>query len=448
MALRKSGNRRILMVAGTLVATTAVAGTTLYEAWDRAVPLEGMAVNDLRSWSAPPRTAATERAEVATGPLTVKAVPAVLRLNDDHDTGNWSSYNKTLTPERYSELSRIKTAHVAGLKVLCTYDTRQYTSFETGLIMVNGALIGTTKHDTFSLDPATCHENWRTSENYQPASLLAVKRGATYLDGLLFRGTDDGRVLAYNVTSGKRVREFYLVPRADDDPVRVPQGAAALDRWTWGHASSTPGTGGASRRFCDLDPNSGAAYVPGGNAAPGFASGRRERASLHSGPVLVPDARTGAHRTHFTLVPQDWRDGDVTTAPTPIHAQGGSALQSVARKDGSLYGLDMAAHNRYHTDGTPDSFGQWAGRVYATDADTGIRKWRLKSNDPILSGISATAGDVVFFGDLGGRLCALDATGGVQKVAVATGFTSLLWSTHVVTAKVLILGLGARPTGT
>jgi alcohol dehydrogenase (cytochrome c) len=91
--------------------------------------------------------------------------------------GDWPSYNKTLTSERFSDLSQINTQNVGKLKVLCTYDTRQFTSFETGLIMVEGALIGTTEFDIFSLDPATCAQNWRTHEDY-PGYLLPTNRGA------------------------------------------------------------------------------------------------------------------------------------------------------------------------------------------------------------------------------------------------------------------------------
>src|SRR5262249_55565240 len=36
--------------------------------------------------------------------------------------------------------------------------------------------------------------------------------------------------------------------------------------------------------------------------------------------------------------------------------------------------------------------GHWAGWLYATDADTGVWKWRLKSNYPIVSGMTPTAG--------------------------------------------------------
>jgi outer membrane protein assembly factor BamB len=34
------------------------------------------------------------------------------------------------------------------------------------------------------------------------------------------------------------------------------------------------------------------------------------------------------------------------------------------------------------------SLGYWSGWVYAADADTGVWKWRLKSNYPILSGMT------------------------------------------------------------
>src|SRR5262245_50384582 len=131
---------------------------------------------------------------------------------------DWPSYNKTLTSERFSELSQINTQNVAKLKVLCTYDTGRLTSFESGLIMVEGALIGTTEFDIFSIDPATCAENWRTHEEY-PAYILPTSRGAADLDGRLFRGTDDGRVLAYDFKTGKRLWETQISDRTKGESV-------------------------------------------------------------------------------------------------------------------------------------------------------------------------------------------------------------------------------------
>ena len=104
----------------------------------------------------------------------------------------------------------------------------------------------------------------------------------------------------------------------------------------------------------------------------------------------------------------------------------------------------------------------------AVDADSGQWRWRAKTNYPIQSGMTPTAGGVVFFGDMGGNFYALDAddghelwgqkiggavgggvitykAGDAQRVAVATGLTEVLWPTEITTAKVSILGLAAPP---
>jgi alcohol dehydrogenase (cytochrome c) len=49
--------------------------------------------------------------------------------------------------------------------VLCTYDLGTITAFESGLIMVDNALIGTTEFEIFPINPATCAENWRMDVN-------------------------------------------------------------------------------------------------------------------------------------------------------------------------------------------------------------------------------------------------------------------------------------------
>jgi alcohol dehydrogenase (cytochrome c) len=252
---------------------------------------------------------------------------------------------------------------------LCTYDVNQFTAFETGLIMVDNALIGTTEFDIFSLNPATCAENWRTSEDYPPA-LLPANRGAAYLDGMLFRGTQDGRVLAYDFKTGKRiwettiadvklgetvpsapiaadglvfvgnaggdfkggkghmfaldaktgriVWEFVLVPRTVGDVVRGPLGATPLnmlDMSTWQNAPGIPISGGGVWTSYTLDTKTGLLYVPGGNPAPDFAIAAREGENLYTDSVVVLDAKTGDYKHHFKLVPKDWHDWDAACRP-------------------------------------------------------------------------------------------------------------------------------------
>jgi outer membrane protein assembly factor BamB len=73
----------------------------------------------------------------------------------------------------------------------------------------------------------------------------------------------------------------------------------------------------------------------------------------------------------------------------------------------------MVADNPFQILGIQDDGrGAWSGWVYAVDADSGVWKWRLKSNYPILGGMTPTAGGLAFFGDVGGNFYALDAATG------------------------------------
>ncbi|MGO9986267.1 MAG: pyrroloquinoline quinone-dependent dehydrogenase [Rhodomicrobium sp.] len=588
---------KLLIVLGVLAVIGAIAGGVIYAKWDTAVQLVSMAVNYVKYLGAPQGTTVTE---LAPG-YTVQGAPAqpAAAAQPNATADDWPSYNKTLTSERFSPLNQIDTSNASGLKVLCTYDTGEYTGFNSGLIEVNNSLIFTTQFDIFSIDPATCRENWRTREDYHPATPQPVSRGAAYLDGLLFRGSGDGRVLAYDFKTGKRVWEtrianpkigesapaapiaweglvfngnagsdikggkghmyaldaktgkivweFYMVPKTEDDPARGPIGASPPGMSTWKNAPGIPITGGGMWSSFTLDPATGLLYIPVGNPGPDFANAVREGENLYTGSVVVLDAKTGNYKTHFQLVPKDWHDYDVSNTPALIHTQGGKQLMSVAPKNGYLYGIDLATNatlyrtpvtkfenadaqfeagksvhfcpgsvggaewngaaydpktnliligevewcttvtlqrkqqlestsigkpwsgeaswNPFNIWGKPDPVFDWAGWVYAVDADTGAWKWRLKSNYPIQSGMTPTAGGIVFFGDMGGNFYVLDAANGqklwgrkiggaigggvitytangTQKIAVATGLTEILWPTEITTAKVSILGLG------
>jgi alcohol dehydrogenase (cytochrome c) len=583
--------RKLLIAAGVLCVLGAVGAGLLYVFWNDAVPIAAMAINYIRYRSAAAGTLTTELNPSYQGAAPATTAPPA--------TGaDWPSYNKTLTSDRFASLAEINTANAGRLKVLCTYDTGQYTGFTTGPIEVNGALIFTTEYDIISIDAGNCHENWRTHEDYEPATPQGVNRGAAYMDGRLFRGTQDGRVLAYDFRTGKRlwatsianpkigetepaapiawnglvfagnaggdikgvkgrmyaldaatgriVWEFYLVPKAPGDVTRGPEPKSPLNGSSWNNLPGIPITGGATWTSYTLDPATGLLYVPGGNPAPDFGAAARKGGNLFSGSVVVLDAKTGDYRYDFKIVPVDWHDWDVSNPPAIIQTRGGKKMLIVTPKNGFLYGFDLADNrlvyrkpvttianadatfaagqsvhfcpgstggaewngssydpetnltyvgevdwcttatlmsdaslrkvsngqpwsgedslNPYETWGKPDPFGQWGGWVYASDADTGDWKWRAHTNYPVQSGVTATGGGIVLFGDMGGNFYALDAAsgrklwgqkiggaigggvityaaGGSQKVAVATGLTEILWPTDITTAKVSILGL-------
>jgi alcohol dehydrogenase (cytochrome c) len=595
---------KVLVSALGLVALSVFA---LYLTGSSPFTLAGVVLNTVRSANNPPGRVAVEvngggsSATSVSEPNSTDRSPAT----DDQrtDAGSWSSYNRTLTSQRYSPLGQINTQTAHGLKVLCTYDTELREGFETGPIMVHGALIFTTVFDVVSIDPSNCQENWRTHENYKPTTHLTVNRGAAYLNGRLFRGTLDGRVLAYDFKTGKRlwattiadpktgevvdaapiawnglvfigvalgdikgvkgrmyalaaergdiVWETYLVPKAPSDPTRGPQGAMPASAiTTWKNAPDVPITGGGTWTSSTLDPATGRLYVPVGNPAPDFAPGVREGTDLYTNTVLTLDAKTGAYLDHFPMAPSDWHDWDVSNAPSLFMTKGGKQLLSFSPKNGYLYGFDLAtsqllyrspvtrmenADVPFSTDkaihfcpgesgggewngvaydpetnlvltgesewcttakqqtqaqvkasptgepwmgsanesplelgGKQDPHANWAGWLYATDADSGKWKWRLKTNYPILSGVTPTGGGIVFFGDMGGNFYVVNASdgqrlwgqklegaiaGGVitytanssQRVAVAAGYSSPLWPTEPGTAKIVILGLGEPP---
>ena len=279
--------------------------------------------------------------------------------------GDWPSYNRTPTSQRYSPLDQINTKNVGNLKVLCTYDLGTITAFESGLIMVDNALIGTTEYEIFSINPATCAENWRTHVEYrrsaaagQPRRRLhgrhAVSRhpgrsraGLRFQDRQTTVGDDDRRprnmasrcrrrrlpgtasstpamraetsraardtCSPSTAKTGKIVWEFFLVPKVEGDAVRGPLGKSPLDAATWNNAPGVPISGGGMWTSFTLDIKNGLLYVPGGNPAPDFASGARE------GTIYIPTrswCSMPRRATSRTLSRWCQRTGMTTTCPT------------------------------------------------------------------------------------------------------------------------------------
>ena len=480
-----------------------------------------------------------------------------------------------------------------------------FTAFESGLIMVNNALIGTTEFEIFSINPATCAENWRTHLDY-PGALLPANRGAAYMDGMLFRGTQDCRVLAFDFKTGKQVWEtticdpkhgesvpsapiawdglvyvgnaggdfkggkghvyalegktgkivweFFLVPKVEGDVARGPLGKSPLDPKTWNNAPGIPISGGGPGPRTRSTSRTACCTSPEAIRRPTSLQERAKATNLYTDSVVVLDAKTGDFKNNFKVVTKDWHDFDVSNPPILLQTMGGKQLMAVAPKDGHLRGYDLATNNLLYrvpvttiendegsispsartcisvrvrweaTNGTRQASirprtlsspapstgatrwrsrmtrslrsvavgqpftgiaylnpinmfgkevrtdGHWAGWIYASDADTGVWKWRAKSNYPFVAAITPTAGGIVFVADLGGNFYALDSstgqklwggplgTGGaigggvitytvdgVQKVAVADGFTMVAWPTKPRHARVVSWGWTALP---
>jgi alcohol dehydrogenase (cytochrome c) len=114
--------------------------------------------------------------------------------------------------------------------------------------------------------------------------------------------------------------------------------------------------------------------------------------------------------------------------------------------------------------GKHDPVDKWKGWVTAFDAESGKIRWRVQTPKPMVAAITATAGGLVFTGDLDGHMLAYDAptgkelwrhatgkaigggvisyaAGGKQYIAAATGLNAATWMTKAGPARVVVYAL-------
>ena len=205
--------KKVWIIIGALfVAVVALAGI-LYLAFPIAMTTYGgMGLNYLKTLSTPAGTVSTEANPAYVAPAA--AVPSILVADaawPNAAAGDWPSYNRTPSSQRFSPLTQINTKNVGQLKVLCTYSTHQLTSFETALIMVEGSLIGTTEFDIFSLDPATCAEKWRTHFDGGGSLLVQPRNPGEVADRLQQLLDSPERRLAMGLANRARYLKHFSV---------------------------------------------------------------------------------------------------------------------------------------------------------------------------------------------------------------------------------------------
>lgn len=499
---------------------------------------------------------------------------------------DWGAYNKTLAGDRYSSLAQITTANVDRLQQVCAFQLNKPVNMQSSLIEIGGTLYFTTLEDTYAVDANTCALRWRHAYHLArtpPFDPNKVNRGLAWLDGKLFRGSNDGRLYALDAGTGD---EIWNVPIGDPEigetfpaaPVawngRVYIGNAGGDNFgITGRMMAFDANTGAKLWSADLVPTSGAAsqtwppataqhpksgaatwtsyaldtehdllWVPTGNAAPDFLKSLRPGANLYSYSVVALDTKTGALKAAKQLVTgYDFHDWDIAAPPELIDTPDGHHLLVAAGKNGYLYVLDRdslkllyktrvttithatapltaqgthfcpgidggvewngpaysprtnafyvnaidwcitvatrppdelegrkglpwtGAKDRMHPFGVQDKLR--SGWVTAVDANNGSVRWRYHAKEPLVSGITATAGDVVFTGTIGGEFLALDArdgqvlwqrnlgqpigggviaysVGGREYIAVAAGMDSPLgWQIHSTPARVVVFAV-------
>jgi PQQ-dependent dehydrogenase (methanol/ethanol family) len=314
-----------------------------------------------------------------TAPLAAagRAAPAGVGLQ-------WPNYNFKLNGQRYSALDQINTNTVGQLGEICRVQVDGPTSFTAGLIVVDGTIYTTTSAETVALDATTCAMRWKSTYTPDEAEQPPSNRGVAVLDGRVFRGTADGRLIALDAATGKLLwKDVVGDPRLGESISAAPlawQGivyegiaggelgvkgrmmaydaATGRELWrfdtiptgtqvganTWKDRKTAKTGGGAVWGAFSLDVTTGELFVPVGNPWPAVAAPYRPGANLFTSSLVVLDARTGALKWWHQLVPHDARDLDLANPPVLYRDSKIRDLAAFAGKDGYVQAIDRDTH--------------------------------------------------------------------------------------------------------
>jgi alcohol dehydrogenase (cytochrome c) len=292
----------------------------------------------------------------------------------------WITINKDYSSQRYVDLDQINSQNVSGLKEVCETRLNEPSWFSSGLLMVGRTLYVSTLRATYAIDAATCELKWRNILELGKTANIG-SRGPGYLDGMIFRGTADGRVIALDAATGKMLWDVVGAdPAKNESFVAAPIGwegkvfigiaisdlgihgrLVALDAktgkelwrfhtvpespddssWkTWPHPG-VPAGGGFWTTF-SLDPKTGEVFGPVANPAPDFDLGVRPGDNLYTNSVIAVNAATGRLNWYFQITSPDDHDWDLGSAPTLYRTRSGKDMMAIAGKDGYLSGVDRA----------------------------------------------------------------------------------------------------------
>jgi PQQ-dependent dehydrogenase (methanol/ethanol family) len=301
----------------------------------------------------------------------------------DADSGGWPSYNGSYAGSRYSVLSQITADNAEHLKEICRVRAGEIGSFHSGPVFANGLVYITTAHITTAVNPTNCEIAWRTVYASEQTEPWPTNHGVGFADRRVFRGTGDGRLLAFDAATGK---ELWRTVAADPGvgewigsaPIvwngvvfaglsggdwgikgrmlafdagdghklwqfnLIPQdGEPNAD--TWSAKSNLRGGGGSWTSYA-LDPETGELFVSVGNPSPAYDKSQRRGRNLYTNSVVVLDANSGALRWWYQLRPADDHDLDLAAPPMLMTTRSGRKLLLLGSKDGWVYAIDRLSH--------------------------------------------------------------------------------------------------------
>jgi quinohemoprotein ethanol dehydrogenase len=340
---------------------------------------------------------------MSTGAFSATTVDGAAIANEQ-DTGNWLSYGRTYTEQRYSPLDQINENTVAGLKADWALELPTDRTLLATPIVVDGVMYIS---GSYSVVRAVDAQSGKVLWTYDPKTLEVAgdrqrifwdsNRGVAFWKGKVFVATGDGRlnaidaktgkevwsavtidpklpmyingaprvfrdkviignggtevganrgyVTAYDTETGKQAWRFYIVPGNPADGFEDETQAMAAKTWTgewWKH-----GGGGNTWNGFTYDPEFNRIYIGTGNGSPWNRNIRSPGGgdNLFLCSIVALDADTGKYAWHYQTTPGETWDYnsnmDIVLADLNIDGKPVKALMH-APKNGFFYVIDRS----------------------------------------------------------------------------------------------------------
>jgi alcohol dehydrogenase (cytochrome c) len=343
----------------------------------------------------------------------------------DKEPGNWLTYSRNYTGQRYSPLDQIHGGNVGKLRVAWMYQANELDTFETSALAVDGILYITEPPNVVAaLDAATGRTLWSYRKDLPRDLRLCcgkVNRGLAILgDSVYYASTDahlialdarsgnlrwdvmladykngysstgaplavNGKIItgmaggefgvsgfvdAYDAKTGKRAWRFNTIPQ---------KGEKGNETWagdSWKTGSATTWVTGV------FDPETNTLYWGTGNPGPDWNGDARKGDNLYSDSLLALDPDSGKLKWHFQYTHHDVNDWDSTQTPslvdTTVNGQP-RKLVVLANRNGFYYAIDRT--NGKFVDGRP-----YVKQTWASGLDEAGRAIRLPDVEPTMEG--------------------------------------------------------------
>jgi quinohemoprotein ethanol dehydrogenase len=340
---------------------------------------------------------------MSTGAFSATTVDGAAIANEQ-DTGNWLSYGRTYSEQRYSPLDQINENTVAGLKADWALEMPTDRTLLATPIVVDGVMYIS---GSYSVVRAVDAQSGKVLWTYDPKTLEVAgdrqrifwdsNRGVAFWKGKVFVATGDGRlnaidaktgkevwsavtidpklpmyingaprvfrdkviignggtevganrgyVTAYDTETGKQAWRFYIVPGNPADGFEDETQAMAAKTWTgewWKH-----GGGGNTWNGFTYDPEFNRIYIGTGNGSPWNRNIRSPGGgdNLFLCSIVALDADTGKYAWHYQTTPGETWDYnsnmDIVLADLNIDGKPVKALMH-APKNGFFYVIDRS----------------------------------------------------------------------------------------------------------